>query len=436
VAETEEHPVGKADALSRPISRRQFVAGLASLMALLAARCKPTPDPTPTPTATPTFTPRSTSTLTGTPTAEPTATGTSTATPMPTDTPAPSPTKGPTSAPSPTATPAATPTATPVPRPRVAIARCASYDRNLVEQQVRALIEDLGGLQDIIKPGGSVAIKVNLTGGASTQPPPGRSLTEAYATHPEVVRALGMVLRQAGAGQLYIVEAWGMDAFTVCRYEPVAYDLGAELVDLNAEAPFSDFAMMPVGAGAFVYDSFPLNRILERVDTFISVAKMKCHYNAGVTLSLKNQIGSTPERFYHVEGNLAPRAAIHGSAEESVTRVPGVIVDINRANPIDFALIDGIMTVEGGEGPWIASVAPVSPGLLVAGKNPVCTDAVATAAMGFDPTTEWPTTPFLHGHNHLTMARAMELGTNVLDEIEVRGVPIAEAHFPFKPATG
>ncbi len=347
---------------------------------------------------------------------------------MPTDTP--------TSAPSPTATSAVTPTATPVPRPQAAIARCASYDRSLVEQQVRALIEDLGGLQDIIKPGGSVAIKVNLTGGASAQPPPGRSLTEAYATHPEVVRALGMVLRQAGAGQLYIVEAWGMDAFTVCGYEPIAQDLGAELVDLNVEAPFSDFIVMPVGAGAFVYDSFPLNRTLEGVDTFISVAKMKCHYNAGVTLSLKNQIGCTPERFYRVEGNLAPRAAMHGSAEESVTRVPGVIVDINRANPIDFALIDGIMTVEGGEGPWIASVAPVSPGLLVAGKNPVCTDAVATAAMGFDPTTEWPTTPFLHGHNHLTMARAMGLGTNVLDEIEVRGVPIAEARFPFKPATG
>jgi uncharacterized protein (DUF362 family) len=346
------------------------------------------------------------------------------------------PTATPTSAPSPTVTPAVTPTATPVPRPQVAIARCASYDRNLVEQQVRTLIEDLGGLQDVIKPGGSVAIKVNLTGGTSVQPPPGRSLTEAYATHPEVVRALGMVLRQAGAGQLYIVEAWGMDAFTVYGYEPVAQELGAELVDLNVEAPFSDFFVMPVGAGAFVYDSFPLNRTLERVDTFISVAKMKCHYNAGVTLSLKNQIGCTPERFYHVEGSLTPRAAMHGSAEESVTRVPGVIVDINRANPIDFALIDGIMTVEGGEGPWIASVAPVSPGLLVAGKNPVCTDAVATAVMSFDPTTEWPTTPFLHGHNHLTLARAMGLGTNVLDEIEVRGVPIAEARFPFKPATG
>ena len=428
--------MGEADVLSRPISRRQFVAGLASLAALLAARCRPTPGPTPTPTATPTSAPRPTGTPTGTPTVGATPTGTSTATPIATDTPVLSPTVEPTSAPSPTATPAVTPTATTVPRPRVAIARCASYDRNLVEQQVRALIEDLGGLQDVIKPGGSVAIKVNLTGGASTQPPPGRSLTEAYATHPEVVRALGMVLRQAGAGQLYIVEAWGMDAFTVCGYEPIAHELGAELVDLNVEAPFSDFIVMPVGAGAFVYDSFPLNRTLERVDTFISVAKMKCHYNAGVTLSLKNQIGCTPERFYHVEGSLAPRAAMHGSAEESVTRVPGAIVDINRANPIGFALIDGIMTAEGGEGPWIASVAPVSPGLLVAGKNPVCTDAVATAAMGFDPTTEWPTTPFLHGHNHLTLARAMGLGTNVLDEIEVRGVPIAEARFSFKPATG
>jgi hypothetical protein len=30
----------------------------------------------------------------------------------------------------------------------------------------------------------------------------------------------------------------------------------------------------------------------------------------------------------------------------------------------------------------------------------------------------------------------MGLGTHVLDEIEVRGVPIAAARFPFKPATG
>ena len=66
--------------------------------------------------------------------------------------------------------------------------------------------------------------------------------------------------------------------------------------------------------------------------------------------------------------------------------MPRVVVDLNRVRPIHLALIDGIKTVEAGEGPWIKTMAPVAPGVLVAGKNPVATDAVAAAVMGFDPT--------------------------------------------------
>ena len=48
------------------------------------------------------------------------------------------------------------------------------------------------------------------------------------------------------------------------------------------------------------------------------------------------------------------------------------------ARPIDLAIIDGIASISGGEGPWIPGVKPNHPGLLVAGTNCVCTDAVAT----------------------------------------------------------
>jgi uncharacterized protein (DUF362 family) len=106
-------------------------------------------------------------------------------------------------------------------------------------------------------------------------------------------------------------------------------------------------------------------------------------------------------------------------------------VDINRARPIDLALIDGIKTAQGGEGPWIATLAPIEPGLLFAGKDAVATDAAATAAMGFDPTEVRSHVPFLQGDNHLNIAHERGLGTNLLEEITVAGPSIQEVQVQF-----
>jgi uncharacterized protein (DUF362 family) len=96
-------------------------------------------------------------------------------------------------------------------------------------------------------------------------------------------------------------------------------------------------------------------------------------------------------------------------------------------------LIDGIKTVEAGEGPWIETMAPASPGVLVAGKNPVATDAVSAAVMGFDPTIAYPSAPFLRSDNHLSLADAMGLGPHRLEEIQVVGATIDEVRYDFEP---
>ena len=98
--------------------------------------------------------------------------------------------------------------------------------------------------------------------------------------------------------------------------------------------------------------------------------------------------------------------------------------------PIDLTIIDGIETVSGGEGPWVPGLAVKKPGLLLAGRNAVCTDAVATAVMGYDPMAARATGPF-PGDNHLAMAAALGLGTNDPKEIEVLGVPLKDALYPF-----
>lgn len=67
--------------------------------------------------------------------------------------------------------PATTPTTLPTPPSlsQVAIAQVESYDRTLVRQGVQALLDGLGGLDDLISSGDRVIIKVNLVGGSTNR---------------------------------------------------------------------------------------------------------------------------------------------------------------------------------------------------------------------------------------------------------------------------
>ena len=286
----------------------------------------------------------------------------------------------------------------------------------------------------MIRPGARVAIKVNLTGGTSYELA-GVPAIESYVTHPEVVRALGELLRDASARELFIVEAvYEWDSYRLWGYEEMAKGINATLIDLNTARPYGDFASAAVGKGWLIYENLAFNHILEEIDAFVSVSKMKCHRECGVTHSMKNLIGLVPVARYRLSGKDFSRSSFHGVNNESKARLPRIISDLNRARPIHLSVIDGIKSTEGGEGPWQPSFAQVKPGVLIAGKNPVATDAVATAVMGFDPTSEYPAAPFLRAENHLNLAHDLKLGTNRLKEIKVVGASIDDVRIKFKPA--
>jgi len=336
--------------------------------------------------------------------------------------------------PAPIASPPAAMLTPPPPLAQVAIGQARSYERALVRRRVQTMLDGLGGLADVVRPGDRVAIKVNLTSGTHFSPPPGSSATESYVTHPEVTRALGECLRDVGAGEVYIVEAvYDDQSYPLWGYEDIAQGLGATLIDLNRPDPYPDFASAPVGEGWLIYETFSFHRILQEADVFVSLAKMKCHWNTGITLSMKNLIGLVPVSHYCLAQGDWWRSAFHGTGDEARTRLPGVIIDLNRARPINLALIDGIKTAEGGEVPR-GTFAPVEPGVLIAGKSALATDAVAAAAMGFDPTIAPPTPPFIRSENYLNLARDLGLGTNRLEEIAAVGTPIEEVLYPFEPS--
>jgi uncharacterized protein (DUF362 family) len=249
------------------------------------------------------------------------------------------------------------------------------------------------------------------------------------------VGALAGMLLDLGAAELSIVDGLGDEtSFLKWGYADMAKPLGAKLIDLCKPDPYADFKFFPVGPASYIYDHFQLNGVLDEFDAFISVGKMKCHSIAGVTLSLKNLIGLAPISRYRNSPDENDRSALHGNAQFD-TRLPRVIVDLNRARRVDFALIDGIITAEGGAGPWDAGLTQIRPGLLVASKDPVAADAVAAALMGFDPAAKGGTEPFRHADNHLALAHTSKLGTNQLSEIGIAGRAIRELTVNFKPAS-
>jgi uncharacterized protein (DUF362 family) len=338
----------------------------------------------------------------------------------------------------------------------VSIGRCKAYDPKDVLRQLAALADQLGGLRKLVA-GKTVAVKVNLTGNPRQKAlglPAGRT----YQVHPDIVLATATLLDRAGAKRIRFLEGTYQKGPLEALLKDVGWDLPA-LAALSAKVEYEDtrnkgqgkrYHEVKVPKGGSLYPAYLLNHSYVDCDVYVSLAKLKNHATAGVTLSMKNNFGITPTALYsqHEEDEDSTSARVevfHKGAVKPADGVPQELADAPRQpshrvprhtvdavgiRPIDLAIIDGIETVSGGEGPWL-KLARQAPGLLLAGRNAVCTDAVATAVMGYDPAAASGTGPF-PGDNHLALAAALGLGTNRLDEIEALGVPLKEARHPFR----
>jgi uncharacterized protein (DUF362 family) len=112
-------------------------------------------------------------------------------------------------------------------------------------------------------------------------------------------------------------------------------------------------------------------RTVLEADYIVSLPKLKTHHWAGVTLSLKNMFGIVPGCCYGWPKNVLHWAGITGS-----------ILDINSTVRPDFAIVDGIIGME-GNGPIQGT--PKASGVLILGNDPVAVDATCARVMGLAP---------------------------------------------------
>jgi len=361
----------------------------------------------------------------------------------------------------------------------VSVAKCPAYGPNL-GTTLATMFDQIGGIGQLVR-GKTVTMKLNVTGSPRTRFP-GLLPGATHWVHPDLVGACCHELGRAGARRIRLVESCPGRKVV---FEEFLMDAGWDVNAIRTAAPLVEFesthnlgsgkrySRLKVSSRPHIYPAFDLNHCYEDTDVFVSLSKMKDHEECGITLSLKNSFGITPNSIYGDdagadEPNEAPRggreSVLHygkrqppKSAPQEVDfssnryeghRVPRILVDLAGARPIDLSIVDGITTCVGGEGPWVRGSKPVSPGLLVIGRNPVSTDTVAAAVMGYDPRAKAGEGPFRvkkekgqtaadgvqWADNVMLLAEAAGVGSADLKRIDVRGARIKDAMFDFEAA--
>ncbi len=282
---------------------------------------------------------------------------------------------------------------------RVSIVKCKNYEHPGVKKALIQSLELIGGIEEIVKPGDRVLLKVNAIAGF----PPERAAT----THPAVVRAMVEIVKEAG-GIAWVGDSSGAFGFTaqslnISGIRKAAEDSGAKLINFESTGTY------PVKVNGEILRAVNIAKPVIDCDVLVSLPKLKNHQLTKYTGAVKNFYGVIPG---------SGKATIHRQAptEERLSRA---VVDIYSVLKPGLAVMDGIVGME-GEG--ATNGTPIESGVILASTDCVALDAVASEVMGFS------------SKDILTTCIANErgLGLGELGKIEVAGERIEDVRQDFK----
>jgi uncharacterized protein (DUF362 family)/Pyruvate/2-oxoacid:ferredoxin oxidoreductase delta subunit len=289
--------------------------------------------------------------------------------------------------------------------PQVAIVKCPDYQQPTVDRAVRESIDLLGGMGQFVQSGQKVLLKVNLLSAT----PPERGIV----THPAVVEAVVRLVQKAGGNPL-IADSPGASipytetglrrTYQVSGLLEVAERTGAAL---NWDTSYEEVSH-PEG---FLVKRLEVIKPVLEADVVISMPKLKNHVLTTFT-------GATKVLFGVVPG--IAKAVFHARMR-NVTHFALMLLDIISLVKPALVLMDAIVGME-GDGPSAGHLRDV--GVILASRDSVALDVVATSIVGFDPL-QVPT---------LREAAARGLWTGKVDDIETLGSLVDEVFVPdFQP---
>jgi uncharacterized protein (DUF362 family)/Pyruvate/2-oxoacid:ferredoxin oxidoreductase delta subunit len=243
---------------------------------------------------------------------------------------------------------------------RVALVRCNSYDEKHVQYSIEKGIDLLGGIGSFTKSGEKIVMKPNVLIGSAPERP--------VCTHPAVFKAVGRLLKQAGAQVTYgDSSAFGGQDFnlSLAKLKRAGGELGIAMADFS-------HGKEVVHTTALLSRKLTIaNGVLE-ADGLVSISKLKTHELTRLNGAVKNQFGCVPglhKREFHFK---MPDPFDFAT----------MLVDINTFVKPRLYIMDGIIGME-GNGPY--SGKPRQLNLLLLSTDPIALDAVACKVIDLDP---------------------------------------------------
>ncbi|MDY6795731.1 MAG: DUF362 domain-containing protein [Actinomycetota bacterium] len=246
---------------------------------------------------------------------------------------------------------------------RVALQRCGSYQRDVIEERVARAFDLLGGTEAIIGRGESVFLKVNALSPATPD--------KAVTTHPEVVWAVINQVKEVASD--IIVGDTHVGPHNNARHRQVYRRTGLARVAEETGVPLSygtEAVLRPCPGGRML-NNISICKEIADCDRLISLSKLKTHLLMNVSGAVKNVYGVVPgmTKFtYH---------AMFQNQEDFAN----LLVDVVLATAPDLHLMDAVVGMD-GNGPRQGKAVEV--GVIAASRDPFALDALMTELVGLD----------------------------------------------------
>ena len=211
-------------------------------------------------------------------------------------------------------------------------------------------------------------------------------------TDSRIIEGIVEYLRNKGTEDITIGDGGSRytdKTFDLTGIREVALRYGLKVVNFN-----DDEAVDVKISSARLLHEVPIARTFLKSTCMINVPKLKIHHIVKATLSIKNLMGI-------IVGNRG--ALMHKHIDEK-------LVDLATFVRPRLNIIDGIVGSEMDE----TMGRPVKMNLVIAGTDPVATDAVGCAVMGINPETV----------KYIQLAQERNIGIADLNKIDILGSPI------------
>ncbi len=272
---------------------------------------------------------------------------------------------------------------------KVSIVKASNYESRNIYQALKKSLYLLGGLEKMIKPGMRVFVKINHL---SSSPP-----EKAVVTNPGFARQLLKILKEHRAeitvgDDIYSEKS---DGFIVSGYRQMCEEMDVRLVNLK------EIGFKEVDCRGEVLEKVYISPLVLESDLVINLPKLKTHSFTIFTGAVKNMFGAIPHGLRLNYHRLYSQLEVFSQ----------MLVDIFSCAPPQLTIMDAVIAME-GEGP--SAGHPRKVGLILASRDSVALDAVASKIIGFNPLDIF-TTYYAHQRG---------LGTGKIKEIEILGEKI------------